>query len=189
MMAPIPYHALATPSNWVETHAGLVRSGGDVLDIAAGGGRHSRFFAARGHRVVAVDRDVSALGDIAGVEPVQADLEDGSPWPLGGRRFAGIVVTNYLYRPLFPALIAALEEGGALIYETFAAGNGKYGKPDNPDFLLRDNELIERLAGPLVVVAYEHRYTDAPKPAIVQRAAARRLQASSGSSLPSASSA
>lgn len=188
-MAPNPYHALATPSPWVEAHAALVRAGGDVLDLAAGGGRHARFFAARGHRVLAVDRDVSALGGIAGVEVLRADLEDGSPWPLGSRRFAGIVVTNYLHRPLFPALVAALEDGGALVYETFAAGNGKYGKPDNPDFLLGDNELIERLAGALVVVAYEHRYTDVPKPAIVQRIAARRRQASSGSSLPSASSA
>ncbi len=162
------------PSAWVEAHAGLVPAGGDVLDLAAGGGRHARLFAGRGHPVLAVDRDIGALAGIAGVTAVAADLENGSPWPLGRRRFAGIVVTNYLHRPLFPALIAALDAGGALIYETFARGNERYGKPSNPDFLLADNELLALVLPELAVVAYEHRYVETPRPALVQRIAAVR---------------
>jgi hypothetical protein len=123
---------------------------------------------------VGVDRDVSGVQDLvgrSGVEIVQADLEDGSPWPLPGRRFAGIVVTNYLHRPLLPALIEALQPGGALLYETFAAGNEKYGKPSNPDFLLKDGELLEIARGKLHVVAYEAVEEEAPRK-VVQRIAA-----------------
>ncbi len=167
-------HGPAGPSAWVVAHAGLVPAGGTVLDLAAGGGRHARLFAGLGHRVVAVDRDVSALGGIPGVEAVAADLEDGSPWPMGTRRFAGIVVTNYLHRPLFPDLRAALDTGGALIYETFARGNERYGKPSNPDFLLADNELLGLVLPELAVVAYEHLYVETPRPALVQRIAAVR---------------
>ncbi len=145
-----------------------------VLDLAAGGGRHARFFAGRGHPVVAIDRDISALQGLAGVEAIAADLEDGSPWPLGTRTFAGIVVTNYLHRPLLAALVGAVAPGGALIYETFARGNERYGKPSNPDFLLADNELLERTMPVLTVVAYEHVYVEMPRPALVQRVAAVR---------------
>jgi len=167
-------HGPSGPSAWVVAHAGLVPAGGTVLDLAAGGGRHARLFAARGHPVVAVDRDVSALGDIPGVTAITADLEDGSPWPLGTRRFAGIVVTNYLHRPLFPALRAAVGPGGVLIYETFARGNERYGKPSNPDFLLADNELLALALPELAVIAYEHLYVETPRPALVQRIAAIR---------------
>jgi len=160
------------PSAWVVRHAPLVPAGGGVLDVAAGGGRHSTFFAARGHKVTAIDRDISALEDF---EAIAADLEDGSPWPLAGRQFAGVVVTNYLHRPLFAALAASVAPGGALIYETFARGNERYGKPSNPDFLLADNELLEAFASALRVVAYEHGFIDAPKPAMVQRLAAVRV--------------
>lgn len=145
-----------------------------MLDLAAGGGRHARFFAARGHPVVAVDRDISALAGLAGIEALAADLEDGSPWPLAGRTFAGIVVTNYLHRPLFAALRKSVAPGGALIYETFARGNERYGKPSNPDFLLADNELLSLALPGLAVVAYEHLYVESPRPAIVQRVAAVR---------------
>ncbi|MCM0020645.1 MAG: class I SAM-dependent methyltransferase, partial [Tagaea sp.] len=120
---PVPPHLSQTVSLWVEAHAGLAPAGEPVLDLAAGGGRHARFFAARGHPVVAVDKDVSALRGHSAIEAIQADLEDGSPWPLTGRVFGGVVVTNYLHRPLFPALLAALKPGGVLIYETFARGN------------------------------------------------------------------
>ncbi|MFM7344494.1 MAG: class I SAM-dependent methyltransferase, partial [Tagaea sp.] len=127
-----PHHLSQIVSPWVEAHAGLVPKGEAVLDVAAGGGRHARFFAARGHKVVAIDKDVSALGGHSAIEAVRADLEDGSPWPLLGRQFGGVVVTNYLHRPLFPALLGAVKPGGVLIYETFARGNEAYGKPDNP---------------------------------------------------------
>jgi SAM-dependent methyltransferase len=173
-MAENPHSGPASPSAWVLTHARLVEKGGPVLDLAAGGGRHARLFAGRGHPVVAVDRDVAALTGTPGVEALAADLEDGSPWPLGDRRFAGIVVTNYLHRPLFPAIVAAVAPGGVLIYETFARGNERYGKPSNPDFLLADNELIALTTPDLAVVAYEHLYVESPRPALVQRIAAVR---------------
>ncbi len=151
-------HGPTEPSQWVLRFADLVPAGGTVLDVACGGGRHSRLFAARGHPVAAVDRDVSGLADLgaeAGVEIVEADLEDGSPWAFDGRAFAGIVVTNYLWRPLLPILVASLAPGGVLIYETFARGNERFGRPANPDHLLRRGELLEAVRGRLLVIAYE----------------------------------
>jgi len=172
---PRSAHAhLSEPSSWVVAHAGLIPAGGTVLDVAAGGGRHAKFFAERGHRVTAIDRDIGALIALVGIDAQRADLEDGQPWPLPGRQFAGVVVTNYLHRPLFAALAASVAPGGALIYETFAHGNGQYGKPDNPDFLLNDNELLNAFAPHLRVVAYMHGYVESPRPALVQRIAAVR---------------
>ena len=158
------------PSRWVRRFAGLVPPGGPVLDLAAGGGRHSRFFLERGHPVVAVDRDIAALGEIQDprLTRIAADLESG-PWPLGDRRFAGVVVTNYLHRPLLPVLVAAVAPGGVLIYETFAAGNERYGKPSNPAFLLKPGELLEVVRGRLRVIAYESLEVSNPRPAAVQR--------------------
>lgn len=144
---------MSSPSPWVRRFAPLVPAGGAVLDLAAGGGRHTRLFLERGHGVTAIDRSIDAR-TLAGAETIVADLEDGSPWPLGGRRFAGVVVTNYLWRPLFPAILAALAPGGVLIYETFADGNAVHGSPRNPDFLLKRGELLERCRS-LTVVAYE----------------------------------
>lgn len=165
-------------SAWVGRFAGLVPAGGAVLDVAAGGGRHSRFFLQRGHPVIAVDRDVSALDDLRGravISILQADLEDGRAWPLGNRRFAGVIVTNYLYRPLLPTLVAAVAAGGGLIYETFAVGNERLGKPSNPDFLLKPGELLEVVRGRLQVVAYENVEVTSPRPAVVQRIAATNV--------------
>jgi SAM-dependent methyltransferase len=163
------------PSPWIAQWAGLVAADVAVLDVAAGGGRHTRFFAERGHRVTAVDRDVSALTAQANVEIVQADLEDGSPWPLPGRTFGAVVVTNYLHRPLFPALLEALAPGGVLLYETFMEGNERFGRPSNPEFLLKDGELLELVRGRFSVVAYEARMISEPKMAMVQRIAARKV--------------
>ncbi len=146
-------------------------AGGRVLDVACGSGRHARFFAARGHPVEAVDRDAAVLAALAGIPDVTArcaDLE-GGPWPYGRQQFAGIVVANYLHRPLFPRLLAGLEPGGALIYETFAAGTERYGRPSNPDFLLKPGELLEVVRGRLRVVAYEDLFVSDPRPAMVQR--------------------
>lgn len=153
----------------------LVPEGADVLDLACGSGRHSWLFAAAGHPVTAVDRDLSRLSREArplGVEMVEADLEDGSPWLFDGRRFGGIVVTNYLHRPLFPALIGSLLPNGVLIYETFAMGNEEFGKPSNPDFLLKPGELIALVGDALSIVAYEHGRINNPRPAVVQRVCA-----------------
>lgn len=168
-------HAGAAPSPWVARFAGLVPAGGGVLDLACGAGRHVRLFLDRGHPVTAVDIDPSrlaALGDRAGLEVIAADLEGGAKWPLGARRFAGIVVTNYLHRPLLPAIVDAVAPGGALIYETFAAGNERFGKPRNPGHLLRPGELLEAVRGRLEVVAYENLEIGEPHPAVVQRIAA-----------------
>jgi SAM-dependent methyltransferase len=162
----------------VQSHAGLVAPGGRVLDLAAGGGRHARYFKDLGYQVTALDRDISRLQDFAGrdVEIIAADLEDGSPWPLSGRTFDGIVVTNYLHRPLFPHLATALAPGGVLIYETFGIGNERFGRPSNPDFLLRPGELLAFAAEHgLQALAYECGEVAEPKRAIVQRMAAKRL--------------
>ena len=154
--------------------AGLIAPKVAVLDVAAGGGRHSRFFADRGHRVTALDRDTSRLAAHAGIETVQADLENGSPWPLPGHTFGAVIVTNYLHRPLFPALLDALAPGGVLLYETFMEGNERFGEPSRPAFLLKDGELLDLVRGRLSVTAYEARMISEPKMAMVQRIAGRR---------------
>jgi len=141
-----------------------------VLDLACGGGRHARLFLERGLAVVAVDREPQ---DIPGARFVQADLEDGSPWPLPGERFEGVVVTNYLHRPLFPRIVEALAPGGVLIYETFMLGNEKYGRPSNPVFLLRPGELRQAFAE-LTEIGYEEGFVEVPKPAMIQRLCAVR---------------
>jgi len=141
-------------------------------------GRHSRFLAARGFHVRAVDRDARALDALNGVEGVsvrQADLENGS-WPLGELKFDGIVVTNYLHRPLFPLILDALVPAGLLIYETFAEGNARFGKPSNPDFLLRAGELLDVAHGRLRVIAYEDLEVAEPKPACIQRICAADIR-------------
>lgn len=158
------------PSEWVLRWAPLVERG-PVLDLACGGGRHARFFAERGASVVAVDREDQVLPKE--VRFVKADLENGSPWPFAGQRFAAVVVTNYLHRPLFPHLAAALEEGGVLIYETFMIGNEKFGRPSNPQFLLRPGELLQAFAA-LDVAGFEQGRVDRPKPAMIQRLCALR---------------
>jgi SAM-dependent methyltransferase len=165
------------PSPWVARFASLVRPGGRVLDLAAGGGRHTRLLRQRGFELLAADRDTAALmaeflGD-AGCQIVEIDLEDGAEWCLGFG-YDGIVVANYLHRPLFPALSDALGPGGVLIYETFMQGNERFGRPSNPDFLLRPGELLEAFAGRLTPVAFEQGEVAAPRPAMVQRLVAVR---------------
>ena len=124
--------------------------------------------------VTAVDRDVSDLPDHSNIERLEADLEDGSPWPLPDRRFGGVVVTNYLHRPLMPQLLAAVAPGGVLLYQTFMEGNERFGKPSRPEHLLRDGELLELVRDRFSVTAYEARLISDPM-AMVQRIAARRL--------------
>jgi SAM-dependent methyltransferase len=168
-------HAAAAPSPWIARFAPLALPGARVLDLACGHGRHARHFAARGHRVVAVDRDVAAIAALADDPRIDAralDLEAGG-WPLAGERFDVIVVANYLHRPLFPHLRAALADDGLLLYETFALGNEAYGRPANPDFLLARGELLDLASRGLTVVAFEQGYVPAtPRGAVISRLAA-----------------
>jgi len=172
---------LDQPSPWVARFLPPDPAGGRVLDLAAGGGRHTRLARARGWAVTAVDIEVAGLAAFANdaaVEILAADLEN-APWPLGGRRFGArgfgaVIVTNYLHRPLLPLLVAAVAAGGTLIYETFARGNEAFGKPSNPNFLLAPGELLETVRGQLTVVAYEHGKVEAPRAAVIQRIAAVR---------------
>ena len=167
-------HLALPPSPWVQRWASSIRPGGVVLDVAAGSGRHARWLARMGFEVEAVDRDAKLFADPPGaVRLVEADIEAG-PWPYAGRRFDGIVVANYLHRPLMALLVDSLEPGGMLIYETFARGHERFGKPSNPDFLLAPGELLEAVRGKLRVIAYEDVTVSEPRPAALQRLAARR---------------
>ena len=174
--------AVSSPSAWVERFGALAPTGGRVCDVACGGGRHTRWFAARGHPVVAMDRDLSGVADLAEdphVELIEVDLENGSPPPIASRTFGVLVVTNYLWRPILGAIVDGVAPGGILLYETFAVGNERFGRPTNPEFLLDRNELLElALAHDLDVVAFEDVEVEVPRPAVVQRIAATRLTAS-----------
>ena len=165
------------PSPWVTRHCELIPMVGEVLDLACGSGRHARLLAGLGHSVFAVDRDLAAISGlhaVPGLRAAQLDLE-GEAWPLTGQSFAGIVVTNYLWRPRLPDLLAMLAPGGVLIYETFMLGNEAYGKPSNPAFLLRPGELREvAQAAGLREIAFEEGYTASPKPAMRQAICAIR---------------
>ena len=119
-----------------------------MLDVACGHGRHVHWLAAAGHRLTAIDRDGALLAPLAGrARTITADLEAG-PWPLPGERFDAVLVTNYLWRPLFPALLASVAPQGLLIYETFALAQAAIGRPRRPEFLLRPGELLELLRAP-----------------------------------------
>lgn len=165
------------PSPWVVRHAPSIRAGGKVLDLACGSGRHACFLAGLGYSVLAVDRDAEALAAMPATPAVitrQLDLE-GEDWPLAGQMFDGIVVTNYLWRPRLPDVLALLAPGGVLIYETFMVGNAAYGKPSNPDFLLQAGELRQLAAAAgLREVDYAEGYVASPKPAMRQAICAIR---------------
>jgi SAM-dependent methyltransferase len=183
-------HGLSEPSRWVRHWAHLVGPGGSVLDVASGAGRHARYFASLGHPVTALDRDRAALDTLRDeplINPLAADLE-GAAWPLSGEaRFAAVIVTNYLHRPLFPQLVRSLAPGGVLIYETFAQGNERVGKPSNPAFLLAPGELLERVRGQLRVVAFQDGFLAQPRPAYVQRICAIREAERPGDPMQAAS--
>jgi SAM-dependent methyltransferase len=164
------------PAAWIARFAHLVPAKSPVLDVACGQGRHSLFFLGRGHKVTAVDIDLSGMAAAAGLELVQADLEgEGAIWPFAGRRFGAVVVVNYLWRPLFPALIEAVAPGGVLLYDTFAVGQERHGKPRNPDHLLKPGELLEAVRGRLEVRAYEFGETGEP-PMVRQSICALRTE-------------
>ncbi len=173
---PLEAHSASAPSEWVQRWSHLVPAGGTVLDVACGQGRHLRWFAQAQHPVTGVDRSPEAIAAAAPLgEAVLADIENG-PWPflVAGqpRRFDAVVVTNYLWRPLFPVLLQSLAQGGVLLYETFAAGNETVGRPSRADFLLQPGELLQLCEG-LHVVAFEQGFLASPQ-RYVQRIAALR---------------
>jgi SAM-dependent methyltransferase len=167
----------ADASPTIARWAALVPAGSAVLDVAAGNGRHTRLFLQRGQLVTAVDRDVAALRAIADsitdgrLEVIEADLE-AAAWPLAGRTFGGVVVSNYLWRPLLPAIVASVAPGGVLLYETFAVGHERVGRPKNPDFLLRPGELLEAVRDRFEVREYSHGEEGPPPSAVRQRVCA-----------------
>ncbi len=171
---PMTHTHTPTPSPWITRFSALIPAGRQVLDLACGQGRHARYLQALGLQVTGVDRDGAALqslqSDTAG-EWLQADIENGA-WPLEGRLFDAVVVTNYLWRPLWPRILASVAPGGLLLYETFEQGNEAYGKPSRPDFLLQPGELLQVCAG-WSVIAYEAGLLRSPE-RVVQRIAARR---------------
>jgi SAM-dependent methyltransferase len=172
-------HNNMEPSSWVKKCAEMVIEGGSVLDVACGKGRHTRYFLAKGHSVTAVDIDTTGLDDIADnryLGVIEADLELFG-WPFGGMEYDAIVVTNYLHRPMFPDLIETLAPGGVLIYETFALGNEAFGKPSNPDFLLRENELRDYFGRHLQVLCYEQVFEENPTVGLKQRICAIKSDA------------
>lgn len=177
-----PAHAALAPSSWVMRWSRLWPAGMRVLDVACGSGRHVHALAAQGHRLTGIDRDADALAPLGAIaETLVADIENG-PWPVAGRLFDAVVVTNYLWRPLMPTLLSSVGAEGWLVYETFALGNETIGKPSNPAFLLRPGELLDTLrghAGGWRVIAYEDGFLDAPE-RFVQRIVARRVPVDRG---------
>ena len=182
-----PHDALQ-PSAWVRRFAPLIAGGGRVLDLACGSGRHTVLLAKLGYRVLALDRDAATLARVRGaaallrpgdamngavIELMQSDVEAG-PWPFGAAQFDGVIVTNYLHRKLLPRLSECLRPGGVLIYETFAAGNQRHGRPTNPDYLLAKHELLQCFMPALSVLAFEQGLVEAPGMAVVQRICALR---------------
>lgn len=180
---------IQTASAWIKRFASLIPNG-EVLDLACGHGRHTRLLLEMGHTVLALDRDEAALEVVTQIavdktasspllQILQYDLENGAPWPFERERFSGIVVTNYLHRPLFPHIFSSLAPQGVLLYETFCAGNELFGKPSNPDFLLQPAELFAMAGQHLPdghVIAFEDGFQELPTPSMVQRLCVRRLR-------------
>ena len=167
---------MSLPSPFILKYLPKIKTGGTVLDLACGKGRHTRVCLERGFEVTAVDIDTQGLDDLAGTDGlciITADLEH-APWPLGEAAFDAVIVSNYLWRPLFQNIRDAVAPGGLVLYETFAAGNERYGKPSNPDFLLQEGELKQVFAEGFEPLLFEQVVEQAPAPAVRQRLAARK---------------
>ncbi|WP_395011236.1 class I SAM-dependent methyltransferase [Undibacterium sp.] len=174
------------PSPWVQRFLKEIpKSKGPILDLACGAGRHTRLLLAAGYDVWVVDRDADSLAALEqmGATCFSIDLEqEDFEWPFEAEQFAGVIVTNYLHRPLMASILQSLSDQGVLIYETFATGNEKYGRPRNPDFLLQENELLNYFVCTKTegwrqqCLAFEHTYVNQITEAIVQRICIRRLR-------------
>ncbi|MBV6633773.1 MAG: class I SAM-dependent methyltransferase [Alphaproteobacteria bacterium] len=167
----------AAASPWVQRFLPLIPRGPlPVLDLACGEGRHLRLLIGQGYKATGLDKRITGLADILGepaLELIQRDLEDGSDWPLAGRQFGGVIITNYLHRPLFPNIIDVISPGGVLIYETFMVGHERIGRPSSPAYLLEPGELLTAFGERLQVVAFEQGEVSSPRQAVVQRIVAR----------------
>ena len=167
-------HGTEAPSLWVQRWSHLAKPQSQVLDLACGAGRHMKYFQSLGHLCTGVDRSAEALTEAnAYGKVVEADIEDG-PWPFSGQTFDVVLVTNYLWRPLMPRILECLKPEGLLIYETFALGHEKFGKPSRPEFLLKPGELLQTCAQ-LHVIAYENGYWDQPAKCVQRIVAAQKV--------------
>ena len=172
----IGWYLVEEPSPWIVKNAPLIPKEGRVLDLACGYGRHAIWLAEQGYRVDAIDRDANVVSGLLGLDNINVsmiDLEAGV-WPQTDRRYDGLVVSRYLYRPMLRTLAAMLNPGGVLIYETFMVGNEHYGRPSNPDYLLRRNELLEIYSPLLKIISFEQGEERQPRPAVMQRICAMR---------------
>ena len=168
-------HGQEPTSSWVGRWSHLLPAGCAVLDLACGHGRHMHHFARLGHPVTGVDRNPDAIAAVSPLgEAICADIENG-PWPLQGRTFGGVVVTNYLWRPLWPNILDSIAPNGVLIYETFSAGNASVGKPSRPDFLLHTAELLVTCQD-LRIVAFEEGFLAQPDRFVQRIVAVRETQ-------------
>lgn len=172
-MTRLQHSSVPTVSPWLARHAPRLRAASSVLDLACGNGRHTRYLVSLGHRLTAVDIDLAGVRGLRGARLLQHDLE-GDRWPFQAGEFGGIVVTNYLHRPLFPVLADSLAPGGLLLIDTFMRGHERYGRPRNPDFLLRPGELRASFGGLLRELAYEEVLERHPRVALRQRALLRK---------------
>jgi SAM-dependent methyltransferase len=173
----IGWYSMEEPSPWIVKNAPLIPKEGRVLDLACGYGRHAVWLTEQGYRVDAIDRDARVVSGLLGLENISVlviDLEAGV-WPQSDQRYDGLVVSRYLYRPLLHTLASMLNPGGVLIYETFMVGNERYGKPSNPDYLLRRNELLETYLPLLNIISFEQGEERQPRPSVMQRICAGRL--------------
>jgi len=163
-------------SPWIGKYASLIPLDRPVLDLACGAGRHSLYLLDAGYDVTAVDINISSIAayqEKVELSIVEADLEKDR-WPFSRGAFSGIVVVNYLWRPLFADIAESLTPGGILLYDTFALGNEKYGRPRNPDFLLAPGKLAEFFGVSLEIVDFFEGVVDEPSPACRQAIVARK---------------
>ncbi len=166
----------AQPESWVLKFSSQIPPG-PILDLACGKGRHGRYFLARGHSVTFLDRDISGVVDLLShpkTQLMEYDLENNSPWPFLKNQFSGIIIINYLYRPLLPNLLTALKPGGLLIYKTFAAGNEQFGRPRSPEFLLQENELLDTFSQHFEIIDFTQGKESNPN-RVTQAICARRV--------------